>query len=225
VNLTNLRDYSAVIFDLDGVLIDSMRYHVQAWLDVFKMYGVEIQPRDILLREGEKAGKTAQLLAQRHDLQWSQEDLENALKIKREIYLRQAPRGLRPVALEAVEACRRIGLKTAIVTGSVRSNLETVFAATDMALFDVIITAGDVKIGKPDPEPYLRAAELLKLPPNKCLVVENAPMGIRSARTAGMTCVAIETTLPKDDLQEAHFIIPDLDKLDQLKNLPPPQNP
>jgi beta-phosphoglucomutase len=210
------RSILAVIFDLDGVLIDSMRHHVQAWLEVFRSFGVEIEPREILLREGEKAGKTAALLARKHGLRWSQNDLEDAVKVKRGIYQVQAPKGLRPVAKAAVEACRRRGQKTAIVTGSVRMNLEAVLSPEELTLFDVIITAEDVKLGKPDPEPYRKAAKLLGVPPQRCLVIENAPMGIASAKAAGMFCVAIETTLPREELKKADLIITDLDKMVEL---------
>lgn len=221
MNLANLRNFSAALFDLDGVLIDSMRYHVQAWQEIFASYGITIHPREILQREGEKAGKTAFLLARKNGLHWTQEDLEEAVKAKRKIYQQQAPKGLRPVARNAVEACRKAGLKTAIVTGSVRYNLEAVLSDQELALFDTIVTADAVKLGKPDPEPYLKAAERLGLPPAQCLVVENAPLGIHSAKAAGMTCVAIETTLPREDLVEADRIILDLDHLEELTDLHP----
>jgi beta-phosphoglucomutase len=216
-----LRAFSAVLFDLDGVLIDSMRFHVQAWLEVFKSCGVILDPREILLREGEKAGTTALLLAQKYGLNWTQSDLDAKVRAKREIYQRQAPRNMRPIARQLVEFCRGTGLKTAIVTGSVRANLQAVLSDQELKLFNVIVTAEEVKQGKPDPEPYLRAADLLQIPSHSCLVIENAPLGIRSAKAAGMTCVAIETTLSREDLEEADRVISDLDQLEELTDLHP----
>ena len=80
-------------------------------------------------------------------------------------------------------------------------------------LFATIVTGEMVKLGKPHPAPYLKAAELLKLEPEQCLVVENAPLGIKSAKAAGMFCLAITTSLPKSYLKRADIIV---DRLEEI---------
>jgi len=120
---------------------------------------------------------------------------------------------MRPVAKKAIETCRKMGLKTAIVTGSVRSNLEWTLSDEERAMFDVILSSEYYSKGKPHPEPYLNAARQLGFPPEACLVVENAPLGIQSAKAAGMFCVAITTTLPASDLKDADLVVPDIDRL------------
>ena len=203
----------AVLFDLDGVLIDSMPHHVAAWQTIFSQFGVDI-PAEVLRRsEGEKAKITIRRLAEEHGLHFSDAQLEELVEKKRRIYRQSAPRGLRPAARCAVEDCRRQGLKTAIVTGSVRPNIEWTLSLDERQLFDVIISSEICENSKPYPEPYLNAAERLSLAPADCLVIENAPLGIRSAKAAGMTCLAITTTLPADELDGADLIIPDLDHL------------
>jgi beta-phosphoglucomutase len=203
----------AVIFDFDGVLVDSMQHHVDAWQAVFREYGVELSPQEILEREGEKARLTTSLIARKHGIELDDDEVERLIRRKRKIYRAQAKRRIRPSALTAVLECRQRGYKTAIVTGSVRDNLEWALPPEELALFDAIITADAVRFGKPHPEPFLAAAEKLGLSPQECLVIENAPLGIRSAKAAGMKCIAITTTLPADRLQEADLIIPDLDAL------------
>lgn len=206
----------AVLFDLDGVLIDSMPHHVAAWQTIFSRLGVDI-PAEVLRRsEGEKAKITIRRLAEEHGLHLSDAQLEELVEKKRRIYRQNAPRGLRPAARRAVEGCRRQGLKTAIVTGSVRPNIEWTLSPDERQLFDVIISSEICENSKPYPEPYLAAAKRLSLAPVDCLVIENAPLGIRSAKAAGMTCVAITTTLPADELDGADLIIPDLDHLEDV---------
>ncbi len=213
-----LSQIKAVLFDLDGVLIDSMPHHVAAWKEVFSELGVDL-PAEILRRsEGEKAKVTIMKLAPKYGLNLSDEQFDRLLDKKRSRYRQTAPRGMRPVAKEAIETCRKIGLKTAIVTGSVRSNLEWTLSDEERAMFDIILSSEYYNKGKPHPEPYLNAAKQLGLPPEACLVMENAPLGIQSAKAAGMFCVAITTTLPASDLSDADLIVPDIDHLKVLLN-------
>jgi HAD superfamily hydrolase (TIGR01509 family) len=96
------------------------------------------------------------------------------------------------------------GVRLGLVTGSACRVVDESLAPSGVAaLFDVLVTGDDVSHGKPDPEPYLIATARLGLPPEACLAIENAPLGIRSARAAGMACVALETTLPAAQLAEA----------------------
>lgn len=211
-----LKKLKAVLFDLDGVLIDSMPYHVAAWQKVLASLGMNI-PGEILRRsEGEKAKITIKRLAKEHGLEFSDQRLEELVEKKRRIYRQNAPRGLRPLARSTVDLCHLRGLKTAIVTGSVRPNLEWTLSAEERNLFDLILSSEYYHQGKPHPEPYLNAARQLDLRPEECLVVENAPLGIRSAKAAGMLCVAVTTTLPQEELKEADWIIADLDQLKDL---------
>ncbi len=203
----------AVIFDFDGVLVDSMQHHVDAWQSVFREYGITLTPQEILEREGEKARLTTRSIARNHGIELNDDEVERLIRKKRKIYRSNAQRRIRPLARTVVADCRHRGYKTAIVTGSVRDNLEWALPPEELELFDVIITADAVRLGKPHPEPYLSAAEKLGVSPQECLVIENAPLGIRSAKAAGMQCIAITTTLPADHLREADWIITDLDAL------------
>lgn len=206
----------AALFDLDGVLIDSMPYHVGAWREVFREQGVDVPEMVFRLAEGEKAGLTIRRLVSEYQLDWSEEKLDALISKKRRIYRSKVPRGMRPQAKRAVLICRSKGWKTAIVTGSVQSNLNWMLSGEERALFDLILSSEFYTRGKPDPEPYLNAAKELSVKPEECLVIENAPLGIRSAKAAGMTCIALTTTLPTKVLGEADIVIADLDQLENI---------
>jgi len=205
--------YKAVIFDLDGVLIDSMPHHVRAWQEVFRSFAVELPADELRMHEGEKAKITIGRLARKHGLSFSDQELEDLVERKRQIYRRSAPRGLRPLAQQIIRLLQEGGFRLAIVTGSVRPNLEWTLSPAELALFQTIVTSEECHNGKPSAEPYLLASKRLDLPPSHCLVIENAPLGVQSAKAAGMKCIAITTTLPGEFLHEADWIVPDLDRI------------
>ena len=101
-------------------------------------------------------------------------------------------------------------MKLAIVTGGGRDRVQRLIDEYFRGVFDAVITSDDVQHTKPYPEPYLKAAEKLKVAPANCVVIENAPLGIRSAKRAGMHVIAIETTLDRQFLKEADQITKDM---------------
>jgi HAD superfamily hydrolase (TIGR01509 family) len=103
------------------------------------------------------------------------------------------------------------GYLLGLVTGSARSVVDESLVPTGVASFFEVIVAGDeVAAGKPDPEPYHTAAARLGIPPDQCLAVENAPLGIASAKASGMGCVALQTTLPAEQLSAADRVFPNV---------------
>ena len=95
----------------------------------------------------------------------------------------------------------------ALVTGTSRVELHKILPDPIYSVFNVVITGNDVKHGKPHPEPFLKAIGKIDCPKKDMIVIENAPFGIRSAKKAGLTCVAIETSLPKKFLNEADYVV------------------
>lgn len=207
------RKYQAVFFDLDGVLVDSMDKHVEAWKEAFSRFGIQVSADEILLREGEKAAVTAEDLFKRNGLEATAERVQSLLKMKREVYGKDAPQGLIPGARELLQKLKGAGYRLALVTGSVPRNIDRVMTPDEKALFDTIVTAEDVEQGKPSPEPFLTAARNLNIHPSDCIVVENAPLGIKSAKSAGMAVAAITRTLPADMLNEADRIVEGLESI------------
>ncbi|MDP8212654.1 MAG: HAD family phosphatase [Candidatus Zapsychrus exili] len=108
---------------------------------------------------------------------------------------------------------KKQGFKLALVTGSAHSEIKKILPERIYNLFEVIVTGSDVKNGKPHPEPYLKAIKALKIKKTQAIVIENAPFGIKSAKTAGLKCYAIETSLPKKYLKQADKIFENIKSL------------
>jgi beta-phosphoglucomutase len=200
----------AVLFDLDGVLIDSMPHHIRAWKEEFAAWGVDIDPLIFRLHEGEKAEATLEFAATQYGLKLTPKQQAKFVESKRKRYRETAPHHLIDGAIDLLRALRQRRIKTAMVTGSIRRNLDHVVPEEERNLFDAIITSDLCIHGKPHPEPYFRASEALEILPEHCLAVENAPLGIQSAKTAGIYTLAITSTLPAEYLKDADGIIGNL---------------
>jgi beta-phosphoglucomutase len=195
----------ALIFDMDGVVLSSPPMHLQSWQETLAQLGIELTADDLYPLEGMPTERTAQALTERLlGKACSGEEARRLAQEKRvrfgEIFQPGLVGGIGPL----LHDMQGRGYGMGLVTGSARSVVEESLAPTGVKeMFEAIITGDDVEKGKPDPGPYQRAAARLGIPPEECLVVENAPLGIRAARSAGMDCVALETTLPAAQLLAA----------------------
>lgn len=193
-----------VIFDWDGVVIDSSAQHERSW---------EILAEEISrpLPEGHFKlgfGKKNQVIIP-EILGWATDAAEiAALSDRKEaIYrelVRQSGVQILPGARELVSALRLEGIPRAIGSSTPRGNLDAIFAATGLGeLFDAVVCGDDVVHGKPAPDVFLLAAQMLGLPPAECLVLEDAHAGIEAARRAGIPVLAVATTNPLSELAAA----------------------
>jgi beta-phosphoglucomutase len=192
----------AIIFDMDGVVLDSLPTHLTTWQQTLAPLGIEMTADDLYPLEGIPTERTAQRLTELFLGQpCSDEQARRLAGTKRAIFREIFEPTLVPGIAPLLHDLHGRGYRLGLVTGSARSVVDESLTPTGLAdLFEVIVTGDQVSRGKPAPEPYLTAADRLGLPPAECLVVENAPLGIRSAQAAGMRCVALETTLPADRL-------------------------
>jgi HAD superfamily hydrolase (TIGR01509 family) len=203
----------AIMFDHDGVLVDSMPYHVTAWQRVMARHGIEIDPLEIYLAEGATTMEVAAELFHRHRKPASPDQVQEIVREKRDEYLANNITKLNEGVMEVLEYLKFNRYRLGLVTGSIRAQVEPVIGPELRDWFDCIITADDVECGKPDPEPYLRAIQKLHVAPSESLVIENAPLGIRSGKSAGAAVVAITTTLAPYYLREADAIVHDFAEL------------
>ncbi|OPY26378.1 MAG: fructose-1-P/6-phosphogluconate phosphatase [Methanocella sp. PtaU1.Bin125] len=211
--------YRAVLFDMDGVVTDTMPVHLRAWQEAFRPYGVDVEKMDVYLREGMQSKAMAREIAREKGREFSEGELKKIVEEKGRIFDREAAGHAR--AYDGVAATltmlRNNGLKTALVTGSRSASAHKVLQAAGLAgLFDVVVTGDDTEKGKPDPDPYLKAIEKCGVDRLNCIVVENAPLGIRSAKAAGVDYViAVSTSLGADYLKEADEVVDSVAKLEQ----------
>ena len=216
--MSRIENSKAVIFDLDGVLIDGMPFHWQAWARAFDSFGIQIKKEEIYLREGEKRQVTVNELYKKYTGREPEPALAEAIiKEKDSVYKTIFTVQFIPGALELLSSLEQRGVKAGLVTGS--TSLAEMFRHHPkfLAFFDTVIDGDATPRGKPSPDPYLAAVEGLNLPADECCVIENAPLGIRSAVAAKLTCYGVRgpSPLSPETLKAAgaHFTFESLTKL------------
>jgi HAD superfamily hydrolase (TIGR01509 family) len=194
----------AVIFDMDGVLLDSGAHHREAWRTLLAELGVTPAPPEFWrLTIGRPSVEAVPLVLGRAT-PWP--EARRLAARKHDHYRRLARDG--PPPLRGVVAfvddlgARRV--PCAVATSASRDDAERLLGRTGLRdRFAVMVTADDVLRGKPDPEVYLRAARGLGLPPAECLVFEDAVVGVRAAREAGMRVIGVSTAHTEEELRAA----------------------
>jgi beta-phosphoglucomutase len=199
----------ALLLDMDGVVVDSMAFHAAAWKEVLGEHGLVLDDMDIFRREGMSGRQSVEDIFSEHGVPFPGDAAYLLLEEKKHSLFERNHVNLYPLVTDILAWARNERILTALVTGSPRRSVEYVVPAGVISLFNAVITAGDVSRGKPDPEPYLKAMSALGVDAGEALVVENSPMGIRSASGAGAFCVALETTLPARFLAGADRVFRD----------------
>ena len=186
----------AILFDMDGVLFDSMPYHAKAWSKVMSDAGFNFSEEDVYMNEGRTGADTINTasLAQ-FGKPATQELIDELCQTKCDIFATYPPTPRMQGALELVTKVKASGLTPMIVTGSGTPTLLNRIQSHFPDLFDEnhIVTSFNVKRGKPYPDPYLLALEKGGFAPNEAIVVENAPLGITAGVAAGLFTIAANT--------------------------------
>jgi len=189
----------AVVFDMDGVLVDSGAHHRDAWIAMCRDCGVTPPAEFWRLTIGRPAEEAVALLVDGID----RAEARRLADLKREHYTRLARRGVVAVAGAGafVEALARARVPRAVATSASRRDVERVLDALGLRRYlDVAVTADDVRRGKPHPEVYLKAAEELGVDATDCVVFEDAIVGVHAARAAGMRVIGVTTAHTADEL-------------------------
>jgi beta-phosphoglucomutase-like phosphatase (HAD superfamily) len=152
LNSIKNKNIKAILFDMDGVLVDSMNFHLKSWKELLGSFNVNVSE----------------------------------------------------------------GILLGLVTSSRRNLIEKIWKKEELAYFSTIISSDDTDRFKPYPDPYLKAIQKIQQEPMNCLVIENAPAGIQSACSAGITCFAISSTLPEEKLSGAQQVFPTLGSLNNF---------
>jgi len=206
--------HRAVIFDMDGVLVDSYRAHLESWEQLARDHGLTMTAEQFSATFGRTTRDIIRNL-------WGNRVAENdipAWDAQKEAFYREIIRRDFPAMDGATELLRSLdeaGFAMAIGSSGPPENVETVIECLPGAeLISARVTGVDVTRGKPDPQVFLIAAEKLAVSPSRCAVIEDAPAGVQAARAAGMAAVAITVTADRDTLTEhAHIVIDSLQEL------------
>lgn len=201
-------DLKAVLFDMDGVLYDSMPAHDKSWRETIDELHLEYLPNEFYLQEGRIGQSTINAIFQRNlHRNATEEETKRIYARKSELFQRYNSGAIIPRSTEVLSYVRQQGLKPILVTGSGQPSLLNKLDSHFPGAFtpETMVTAFDVKHGKPNPEPYLMGLQKGgNLKPNQAIVIENAPLGVEAAVKAGIFTITVNTgPLPDSILTNA----------------------
>lgn len=200
-----------ILFDFDGTLADTIGKHAKAWVDALAETGIAICAADYCVLEGRSMREVAQILS------GGRCDTERLIQRKKAL-LAAGEVAFYPGALDLIAKLRgRVPI--GVVTSSHRDQLDRVVSPAFLVQFDAIVTGDQFAIGKPHPAPYLAGAKAIGIPPAACIAVENAPLGVQSAKAAGMHCIGICSTVSAEQLSEAHQVLATFAELEPVIRL------
>ena len=186
----------AVLFDMDGVLFNSMPNHASSWHKVMERMGFGLSEEEAYMHEGRTGADTINIISRRErGCDATDEEIKAIYAAKSEEFNKcpEAPR--MPGAWEVLNKIKDDGLTRMIVTGSGQVSLLDRLNKNFPGIFqkELMVTAFDIKFGKPNPDPYLMALEKGGFKPNEAIVIENAPLGVQAGVAAGIFTIAVNT--------------------------------
>ncbi|MDE3182768.1 MAG: HAD family phosphatase [Bacteroidota bacterium] len=203
-------DTKAVIFDLDGTLLDNNSYHLKSWLEYLKNIGRDISEEEYNANINGRTNKD--VIQYIYNRQMPEEEILKFTLEKEALYRKLYKPFIKPLSglIDFLEVLRNKGIPMAIATSGIQPNIDFMFEEVPIKqYFTEVVNSSHITKGKPDPEIYLKVASLLQISPKNCLVFEDAVVGIKSAKAAGMKVIAVATTQPKEELLLADVIIDD----------------
>ncbi len=214
-------DLRGCIFDLDGVIVDTAKYHFMAWRRLAKELGFEFTVEDNEALKGVSRMTSLEILLRTGGVTVREKEKAVLAARKNGWYVEfisgMTPDEILPGSIRLLKSLRKAGILTAI--GSASRNAGTILDRIELReMFDVIVDGNKIHKAKPDPEVFLRGAEEMNLPPSSCIVFEDAQAGIEAAIAGGMKSVGVGSP---ELLGHADLVIPDLKKitLKELRNL------
>ncbi len=215
----------AIIFDHDGVIVNTEPLHVEVWKEFFQQKGETVTDEDL---EEKALGKTELDVIKTFINQKTEEEYEELLKERRELFHQFFEKNFSeiPGVKDFIDSLRETNLKVGAASSSPKDRVEYSLNRLEVRdVFQTVVTAERVKKGKPDPEIYLLAAEELGVDPANCLVFEDSGSGVKSAKAAGMRVILVKTSLdeskfPKDFIDGAidDFVNLDVKSLIGIEN-------
>ncbi|MBI3328318.1 MAG: HAD family phosphatase [Nitrospinae bacterium] len=201
----------AAVFDMDGVIVDSEPYSVQALVEVLREHGIEPTAEDL----GRSYGRTVREDFTHYFRKYGvTADLDAAISRKHARYYSLAEGHLKPFAgvVSLLERLRKRAYRLGLASSGDQKKVAFGMHALNLVgTFEAVVTGDDVRQSKPHPEIYLIAAQRLGIQPSECVAIEDAPAGVESAKRAGMRCIAVTNSVAREHLQGADLIVDSLE--------------
>jgi HAD superfamily hydrolase (TIGR01509 family) len=202
----------AVLWDMDGVLVDTGHFHFQAWMDVLPEYNIPFTFEKFRTTFGmNNTGLLTKLIGHEID-----PELIDQISQSKESRFRKIVRGkigLLPGVIDWLNEFHDMGIKQAVASSAPQANIDLILDELEIeSYFSVAISAENMP-GKPDPQIFLHTAELIGIEPKFCLIIEDSIAGVEAARKASIKCLAVTTSNPRSDLLSADMIVDSLEEI------------
>ena len=211
----------AVIWDMDGVIADTAPYHFKAWQKIFQKRGVNFTQDDFTHYFGQRNDT---IIRNTLGGQISQSEVDAIANEKERTYRKFVKQNIKPLpgAIKLIRSLGEHGFKIALASSAPIENIRLVTQGLGIEnCFQAIVTGRDVIEGKPSPQGFLLAAQKLGVEPKNCVVIEDAIAGVTASKRAGMHCIAVTNTHPRENLMEADLVVDTLEavSLNDLEGL------
>jgi beta-phosphoglucomutase family hydrolase len=211
----------AVIWDMDGVIVDTAQYHLKGWQMVFQKRGANYTEEDYRRNTGMRNDSIIRsILGEKI----AQNEIMAITREKDEVFRQLVSQNIRPFpgVLKLITSLKEHKFKIAIASSAPIENIQLITQSLKIHnCFDAIVSGWETTKGKPNPQIFLLAAEKLGVEAESCIVIEDAIVGITASKRAGMCCLAVTNTNPREDLREADLVIDTLEEItvDDLERL------
>ncbi len=210
------RSQKAVLWDMDGVISDSYPFHFAAWDEIFAKRGIKFPKESFTSLFGTR---NDYIVTKVMGPTIAPSDVQFIVAQKEESFRRRATGNIHPFpgAVKLLNSLKKGNFKLGLASSAPRENIDLALSELNLAgVFDCIVSGQEVSESKPSPQIYLLAARKLEALPNDCVVIEDSPLGVKAAKTAGMKCLGITNTHPTEKLGEADMVVDSLENMDLI---------
>jgi len=203
----------AILWDMDGVIVDTAPYHLKAWQQVFQKRGVNFTEEDFKRNFGRRNDT---IIRDTLGEALLQSEINAIISEKEPIFRNVVKKNIKsfPGAIKLLKSLRKHGFKMALASSATIENIELLIQGLGIEnYFNTIVSGRDVAEGKPSPQVFLLAAKKLGVAPENCIVIEDAVAGVTAAKRAGMHCLAVTNTHPRQSFNEADLVVDSLETI------------